>query len=36
MNSVGLAIFVFIGFLLPVPVLHWLDALRGEKVADER
>jgi hypothetical protein len=34
MTSVGLAIFVFVGFLLPVPLLHWLDAVRGESSED--
>ena len=30
MTPTGLAIFVFVGFLLPVPLLHWLDAVRGD------
>jgi hypothetical protein len=25
MSTTGLAVFVFVGFLLPVPLLHWLD-----------
>lgn len=25
MSVAGLAIFVFVGFLAPVPLLHWLD-----------
>ncbi|MFQ5538715.1 MAG: hypothetical protein ACE5GJ_14865 [Gemmatimonadota bacterium] len=25
MNTTGLAVFVFVAFLLPVPLLHWLD-----------
>jgi len=28
MTTAGLAVFVFVGFLLPVPVLHWLDRPR--------
>jgi len=31
MNSIGLAIFVFVGFLAPVPLIHWLDAPRKER-----
>jgi hypothetical protein len=29
MTSAGLAVFVFLAFLVPVPLLHWLDAPRG-------
>ena len=29
MTSAGLALFVFVGFLVPVPILHWLDAVRN-------
>jgi hypothetical protein len=25
MNTTGLAIFVFLAFLVPVPLIHWLD-----------
>jgi hypothetical protein len=28
MTSTGLAIFVFLAFLLPVPIIHFLDAPR--------
>lgn len=31
MNSIGLAIFVLLGFLAPVPLIHWLDAPREEE-----
>jgi len=33
MTSVGLAIFVFAAFLLPVPLLHWLDLPRPPSAA---
>lgn len=36
MSSLGLAIFVFVGFLVPVPILHWLDALHGDKAKDDQ
>jgi len=29
MHPIGLAIFVFIAFLAPVPLIHWLDAPRN-------
>lgn len=28
MTSAGLAVFVFFAFLLPVPLIHWLDRPR--------
>jgi hypothetical protein len=31
MSPDGLAIFVFLAFLLPVPLLVWLDKPAGEK-----
>lgn len=31
MSTVGLAIFVFLGFLVPVPVLVWLDRPRDRR-----
>jgi len=31
MTPAGLAIFVFAGFLLPVPLLHWLDRPRPDR-----
>jgi hypothetical protein len=34
MSTAGLAVFVFVGFLLPVPLLHWLDA-PGRGAADQ-
>jgi hypothetical protein len=30
MTTAGLAIFVFFAFLLPVPLIHWLDAPREQ------
>lgn len=29
MSTTGFAIFVFVGFVLPVPLLAWLDKPRG-------
>jgi len=34
MGTTGLAIFVFVGFLLPVPVLSWLDRVDEELPSD--
>ena len=31
MSSTGLAIFVFLAFLIPVPILAWLDRPRSPK-----
>lgn len=28
MTPTGLAVFVFLAFLVPVPILHWLDRPR--------
>ena len=36
MTPAGLAIFVFVGFLVPVPLLHWLDAVRGGSGEERR
>ena len=33
MTTTGLAIFVFVGFIVPVPLLHWLDAPRTQTSA---
>lgn len=33
MSTTGMAIFVFVGFLLPVPILHWLDRAAHEPSA---
>ena len=30
MTTTGLAILVFLSFIVPVPLLHWLDAPRDE------
>jgi len=30
MSSAGLAVFVFISFLAPVPLIHWLDKPRPD------
>lgn len=32
MTVTGLAIFVFLAFLVPVPILSWLDRPRGPRV----
>jgi hypothetical protein len=34
MTTTGLAVFVFVGFLLPVPILNWLDRVRAESTVD--
>ncbi len=31
MSNAGLAVFVLVGFLLPVPLLAWLDRPRKEQ-----
>lgn len=38
MTTTGLALFVFIAFLVPVPLLHWLDLPRHrrDRSADDR
>ena len=33
MTATGLAIFVFLAFLVPVPLIHWLDAPAREESA---
>jgi hypothetical protein len=34
MTSAGLAVFVFAAFLVPIPLLHWLDAPRRGSAID--
>jgi hypothetical protein len=37
MNTAGLALFVFVAFLVPVPILDWLDRpRRGSARGDRR
>jgi hypothetical protein len=31
MTTTGLALFVFFAFLVPVPLLHWLDLARHQR-----
>lgn len=35
MSTAGLAVFVFLGFLVPVPVLTWLDRPRTSEAESE-
>jgi hypothetical protein len=36
MTTTGFAVFVFLSFLIPVPVIHWLDRPRRVPPPDER
>ena len=36
MTPTGLAVFVFLAFLLPIPLIQWLDTPRSEPSREER
>jgi hypothetical protein len=36
MTAAGLAVFVFVSFLAPVPLLHWLDSPGGGEEEEVR
>lgn len=36
MTTVGLAVFVFVAFLVPVPLIHWLDSPRRGRTGGPR